>query len=345
MKYSLKDVFIVPAEVSYVSSRSECNPYDANGMLPLFTAPMSSVVDLNNYNKFKENKIMPIIPRSVDFYERVNLITDNWCAYSLDEFIDLITLFREHNRLNTTAYVLIDIANGHMYKLHETIMEAKKLFGSKIKIMAGNIANPLTYKALSEAGADYVRLSVGTGSACITASNTSIYYPMASLIKDCYEISKQIKNPAYIVADGGMKNYSDIIKALALGADYVMVGSLFNKMLESAGETYYTDTNNKVDQHSEEIILQFRNGCPMLKHFYGMSTKRAQKELGSDKIKTSEGIEKTINVEYTMAQWTENFIDYLKSAMSYTSKVNINQFVGDVETIIVSTNASEAINK
>ena len=76
-----------------------------------------------------------------------------------------------------------------------------------------------------------------------------------------------------------------------------------------------------------------------------MSTKKAQKELGSDVLKTSEGIEKTQKVEYTMPKWTKDFTNYLKSAMSYTASRELYDFIGNVETIIVSNSSYDSVNK
>jgi hypothetical protein len=143
------------------------------------------------------------------------------------------------------------------------------------------------------------------------------------------------------------------MKCLALGADFVMCGSAFNKMLESAGETYelfYNDDNElemgeNVNQYGTTVLESFNEGCKYCKSFYGMSTKKAQKELGNSKLKTSEGIEKIQNVEYTMSKWTENFTDYLKSAMSYTSSRELYDFIGNVETIIVSNSSYDSVNK
>ena len=336
MKYTLSDIFIVPAPISVINSRSECIPTYKNGMLPLFTAPMSSVVNLSNYELFNKNGIQSILPRTVSLTDRKNICKKNWCAFSLNEFEDICNS-DEFESVNE-FYVLIDIANGHMMKLHNLIRQAKEKYGNKIKIMAGNIANPETYRLLSDAGADFIRLGVGTGNACITSSNTSIHYPIASLIKECSEISDKLEKPAYIVADGGVKGYSDIIKCLALGADYVMCGYIFAKMAESAGE--FANCNNY-----DEAIHNLKSSLKVYKKYYGMSTKKAQIEINGRATKTSEGIEKIIEVEYTMEQWIDNFKDYLKSAMSYCSMYELHEFIGNPEIITVTTNSHFAINK
>lgn len=336
MKYSLNDISIVPASISIINSRSECCPFYENGMLPLFTAPMSSVVDLNNYKLFKQNKINPIIPRTISFDERIKLSNNTWCAFSLDEFIMITNSYKKTEKL----YLLIDIANGNMIKLHDSIRKAKELHGDTFIIMAGNIANPETYSLLSDAGADYVRLSVGTGSVCATASKSGIFFPMASLIKESFELSLHLDNPAKIIADGGIKNTDDIVKCLALGADYVMCGNIFNKMLESAGKTFF-ENGEIYNQFDGDNILE---ECKLFKEYYGMSTKRAQQEMGKNKFKVSEGIEKIQSVEYTMEEWSIDFIGYLKSAMSYTSSYELSDFIGNVRTIVISQNSYNSIN-
>lgn len=346
MKYSLKDVFIVQSPISNIDSRSECDPYTYHGvsaMLPLFTAPMSSVVDLSNYHMFLNNKINPILPRTIPIDVRLKLCNEIWCAFSLNEFIDM-TAKEERVVKNGRKYVLIDIANGNMNKLHDAIRVAKIKFGDNISIMAGNVANPEAYECLSCAGADYIRVGIGGGSACITSSNTGVHYPMASLISECYEISMRLDKPSLIIADGGIGGFGDIQKALALGADYVMCGSIFNKMLESAGETF-DDSGLVFNQHSDLARVDFENGIAMYKRHYGMSTKRAQMEIGGKAIKTSEGIEKVNKVEYTIDKWCENFTDYLKSAMSYTNSRTLYNFIGGVETIIASNGSYSSINK
>jgi IMP dehydrogenase/GMP reductase len=348
------DLLIVPSESSDINSRKEVNVYDDNGMLPLFTAPMDTVTCLKNVDIFKENKIYPILPRTTVGANKYF----NWFSMGLTEFEDFLKLFENIDTKIFTekTYILIDIANGHMTKLKDLVIEAKEKLGDNLVLMVGNVANSQTYKLLSDAGADYIRCGVGNGGGCLTSQNVGVGYPLASLIDECYKISCTLNNPAKIVADGGMKNYSDIIKALALGADMVMIGSIFNKALESAGETYkanvkhtgvenWTEPGEIVDQYSDNTKNAFENGAKFYKKFRGMSTKGAQKSLGNTILKTSEGVNRMNPVEYTLEGWTENFRHYLASAMSYTGAKTLNDFIGKANLVLISPASFNRFNK
>jgi IMP dehydrogenase/GMP reductase len=178
---------------------------------------------------------------------------------------------------------------------------------------------------------------------CLTTQQLGVGYPMASLIQECYQTRKDYGyQKTLIVADGGMQTYSDIIKALALGADYVMLGSILNKALESAGNTYWL---GGLINTSEERDRLYHQGEALKKQFQGMSTKEVQQRWKSDRIKTAEGITRYYPVEYTIGQWTENFEDYLRSAMSYTNSKNLKEFIGQVKVEQISQNAYIRFNK
>ena len=353
IKYTYSDISIVPEPVTEVRSRSDCHIYKGDSQLPLITAPMSSVISIKNFELFKRNGIAPVLPRNEDYEDRIEIAEMEFAAFSLTEFESLYK--SEVLNKDKKYWICIDIANGHMKALHNAIREAKEKYPNLI-IMSGNVASPEGYVALSDAGCDWVRIGIGAGGACITSSNSGVHYPMASLVRDCWEISQTLVNPALIVADGGIRGFSDITKALALGADYVMCGTIFNKMLESAGETRTTENTTDdeydeqfvvVDQYSDLAKYNFKHGTLYHKIFYGMSTRRAQVEMGNTFTKTSEGIEKTQLVEYTMEQWIDNFSHYLKSVMSYTNRTHIEDLIGlpDSNFIIMSPNSIAAINK
>ncbi len=178
---------------------------------------------------------------------------------------------------------------------------------------------------------------------CLTSENGSIGYPIASLIKECYEIKKQLVNPAAIIADGGMKKYSDIIKALALGSDMCMIGSLFNKSIESSGTNYFLGI--KIPQRFASFL--FKKGFKIKKKMMGMSTKEVQREWGKkeSELKTSEGVVKRQVVEYTLNGWTENFTDYLKSAMSYCGARTLDEFIGKANYVQITEAAQNRFKK
>jgi IMP dehydrogenase/GMP reductase len=344
MLLDFDDLLIKPAVRTRINSRSQIDILDEQDMLPLFTAPMDTVVGDENTDKFINNGIRVILPRKAD--NNMDYISTNsacWFSYGLVEFNNIFLENTPDNR-GATMYALIDIANGHMPALLDAVNEAKNKYNYELVLMVGNVANPETYGDFSIAGADYVRIGIGNGGGCLTTVQTGVGFPMASLIKETYDISRGLVTPAKIVADGGFKKYSDVIKALALGADYVMLGSIFNKALESAGTTT-NDGGEIIDQYSDIARNYLDLDIPLYKTFRGMSTKEVQKDWGKTDVKTSEGVVRKQRVEYTLAGWVENFSHYLKSAMSYTDSLTINEFIGKPECIEISQNSFNRYNK
>ena len=345
MKVDFDDLLIQPVVSTNIKSRTEVNPFDDNGMLPLITAPMDTVVDEGNANLFCDSKINVCLPRG-EKRTKHNMFQ----SYSLEQFkSEFYESSKSLNDTETPRYVLIDTANGHIEELVDVVKFSKEFYGDKMVLMVGNVANPETYKNLSEAGADYIRVGIGNGGGCLTTQQLGIGYPMASLIQECYHVSLGLDNPAKIVADGGMQKYSDIIKAIALGADYVMLGSIINKCLESCGDNYFqVDPNqpgSKVKITPAQALERYNDGKQVLKLFRGMSTKEVQKKWGNENLKTSEGVVRYREVEYTLAQWVDNFESYLRSAMSYCNARTLSDFVDNAEFNQITPNAFNRFNK
>ncbi len=337
VKLDFNDLLIVPATTSTIRSRTEVKPFTSRGFLPIMTAPMDTVISAENVEEFIKNKVDICLPRNVDY-------SFGFKSFSISEMeAKLLEL-----PLKTDSY-LIDVANGHMSVLLD-LTKALKEANPDITLMVGNVANAETYGLLSDAGADYVRVGIGNGGGCLTTQHTGVGYPMASLIKECYEVSTTLRNPALIVADGGMQTYSDIIKALALGADLVMLGSILNKCLESCGDNYVKDSESGeyiplTNETFKRMKTTLISKGTLYKKFRGMSTKEVQKEWNVGPLKTSEGVVKYNRVEYTLSQWVENFEAYLRSAMSYTGSLNLRDFIGQVNLIQISDNAYKRFNK
>lgn len=332
IKFDFDDILIEPEIVTTINSRYEDIKLEYN---PLLTAAMDTVVSKENYQLFLNLGINVCLPRG----EFINKIVNDkiFHSYSLEDFrVYILGLTTEKKKIN------IDMANGHLSKLHDIIGKFRGKYGDSVEIMAGNIGNPGTIKILDNIGVQYVRISIGSGSGCISSQQSGIGYPMGSLIHECYQIKKENDLKIKIVADGGMKKYSDIIKSLALGSDFVMLGGIFNKCLESCAPTYIQNIKHENWVEPGELINQYdpiykemlKSGTKFYKKFRGMSTKEVQIEQGNKNIKTSEGITKLNQVEYTLEGWLENFNHYLRSAMSYTNSHNLEEFKGSKFNLI-----------
>ena len=346
--FDFDDLLIEPSVFSPITSRKEINIKNIFGNLPLMTAPMDTVVNRSNFHYFKEMNIMPVLPR-IFSPDKSWVDTGIFLSYSMEDFERIFLETQIHIPDERRILALIDVANGHMSELYEMAKRAKKKYGYNMCLMIGNVANPKTFYEYSKIGVDMVRIGIGNGNGCLTTVQTGVGYPMASLIEECNDIRKHSHSTTDIVADGGFKKYSDIIKALGLGADYVMLGSIFNKSLESAGETTkvsdYLGNHETINQYSEDAKKMFNAEIPLYKTFRGMSTKEVQKSWGKEELTTSEGIVLRQKVEYTLGGWVKNFEDYLKSAMSYTGKKELHQFIGGVNFNLISQNSFKRFDK
>lgn len=157
--------------------------------------------------------------------------------------------------------VVIDTAHGHSEAVIQAVKETKKKFPD-LELIAGNVATAEGARALIEAGADAVKIGVGPGSICTTRVVAGVGVPQMTAIVDCAAEAKKWGVP--VIADGGIKYSGDITKALAGGADSVMIGSLFAGTEESPGET---------------ILFQGRT----YKVYRGMGSLEAMKEGSKDR--------------------------------------------------------------
>ena len=319
--YSLSDITIIPAVLTDIESRfDDCCPFKKGilgqqGYYPLITAPMDFINEYNAY-EFEGAHISTILPRTIPYEERLKLMSLTFCAFSLNECKELINADID----SYSQHILIDIANGMMQKELDVGKQLRERFGSGLFLMGGNIGNPATYLLYEAAGFDFVRVGIGDGAGCLTSKQLGVSYPYASLISEISELKYRFHSHCKIIADGGMSDYSDIIKCLALGADYVMCGKLFAQAALEGQNI------------GDEFIYR------------GMSTKSAQKDMGATKLKTAEGRTLQLKKEYTLKGWIENFDSYLRSAMSYCDSRDLTEFRQKAICQVMSPNASHKIN-
>ena len=340
MLYNLDEICIIPAKTTDIEHRSDVVIYNSHDKLPLFAAPMHCVISPENRKQFEDEGINTIIPRTVKWEDRIKFIKLGvWTAVGFEE---AACIFYSGNYDKCPKIrICIDQANGHMNKLLELCAKLKDTFEDRIRIMTGNIANPYSYKEYARAGVDFVRVGIGGGGACTTSVQTGIHYPMGSLIIDCREQKLQVmkeqalgakyRTVPKIVADGGFSRIDQIVKALGLGADYVMLGKVFAQTEEACGdyESYFSTLNNKY------VILR---------EYFGMSTEKAQELINQAalnpvpdfKPKHTEGQVQKIHVEYSLNNWVSDFEHALRSCMSYTNARNLKEFIGKAHYGVMS---------
>lgn len=370
--YELRDVAVMQAPVSFCNHRGDVNPFIEvcnREVYPIFVAPMASVTDQNNYKTWIDNKLTPVIPRSVKksennpngltFEERMELAKETFVSISLKEAQNELYNYlnvSEYGSLAYTWYICIDIAHGTLSELYDICKKIKSEYGKHIVLMTGNAANPSAYSFYADAGIDWMRVGIGGGSRCTSSANVSIHYGMATLLdqineeRKAYAHSHNGNAPTKIIADGGIGWFDDIQKALALGADAVMAGKIFAECEEACEPIYWAESLE--DAKRKELRYYNPNDLPegewfRFRDYYGMSSKRSQRLISDDKtkLKTSEGIDKPVEVKYPVAKWVDNMQSYLRSCMTYTNSHTIKELRENAQVIILGGSGDAAYRK
>jgi IMP dehydrogenase len=209
--------------------------------------------------------------------------------------------------------IAVDSAHGHSRNVIQTVRMIKEEFPS-LQVMAGNVATAEGAEALIQAGADAVKVGVGPGSICTTRIVAGVGVPQVSAIMACAMVGKERGVP--IVADGGIKYSGDIVKALAAGADSVMIGSLFAGTDESPGETIlYQGRSYKV----------YRGMGSLGAMREGSRDRYFQDEVSEPKKLVPEGIEGMVPHRGPLNASVHQLLGGLKAGMGYLGCGNLQE--------------------
>ena len=220
--------------------------------------------------------------------------------------------------------IVIDTAHGHSSRVINAVKKVKSQFPG-LEIIAGNVATAEATKALIAAGVDAVKIGIGPGSICTTRVVTGAGVPQITAIVDCVEAAKNTGVP--IIADGGVKFSGDVAKAIAAGADSVMIGSLFAGTEEAPGEV---------------ILFQGRN----FKTYRGMGSIGAMKKGSSDRYSQEgtvdskyipEGIEGRVAYKGTVAEMVTQLVGGLRSGMGYTGCKDIGDLQANARFVRITS--------
>jgi len=308
------DVLLVP-QYSDIRSRKEVDISSKLGddlkiSLPFVSAPMDTVSGAEMGKALSKAGTLATLHRYNTIEEQVAML----CSVTKEggrvgaavgitgDFLERAQALAHYG----VSFLCVDVAHGHHIMVKEALKVLKK--NVDIHIMAGNVATKQGYNDLSNWGADSVRCNIGGGSTCTTRVQTGHGVPGLATIFECSKTEDfwmKGSGRAKIIADGGIRSSGDIVKALAAGADLVMVGSLLAGTTESPGHII------------EANVGQF-------KEYRGMASKKAQFEWRG-KTGSYEGVTTMIPYKGDVANILEDLEKGIRSGFSYSGCRNIEE--------------------
>ena len=302
---SFDDVLLVP-KLSDIESRSVIDiGNDLSDQillsLPVISSPMDTVTEVDMAIAMSRAGGIGIIHRYNSISEQVELAlgATSGGARNVGAAIGVTGDFEERACALSDVGVnvlCVDIAHGHHYSMKNALTTLREVFGSSMHIMAGNVATLEGFNDLADWGADSIRVGIGGGSICSTRIQTGHGVPTFQSIVDCAQSDRDAK----LIADGGIKTNGDIVKALAAGADFVMLGSMLAGTTESPGDIFVDRDDNK-----------------KYKVYRGMASKDAQEEWRG-KSSAPEGVSTTIPYKGSVKHILSDMAGNIQSGFSYS---------------------------
>jgi len=325
-KFFSEDVYLTYDDVLIYPGKSLPSRYDAILSNIIIPAPMDTISGPELVSKQVASVGIGILHRYLTVEEKIDAWRKTIVPWGGALFIGIGVDWKEINQLlqaGITNYC-IDVANGYSDKVIEIIKGIKQVYPAAL-IIAGNIATPEAFGELWRAGADYIRVGIGGGSLCTTRLVTGVGVPNLSCLLDLNEywwgasiptgMNYNSKRPK-IIADGGIRNSGDAVKALVAGADYVMLGNVLSGCDETPGEAI--------------------NGY---KEFRGMASLEAQTDFYGKEPICPEGVTTKVKCKGPYEKILANMLAGIKSGMSYVNARNINELRANAKFIRITNNS------
>jgi IMP dehydrogenase len=221
--------------------------------------------------------------------------------------------------------VVVDTAHGHSSRVIDAVRTVKAQFPD-IQLIAGNVATAEATKELISAGVDAVKVGIGPGSICTTRVVTGAGVPQIMAIFECVAAAKGSGVP--VIADGGVKFSGDVVKAIAAGADSVMIGSLFAGTEEAPGEVILFQGRNFKTYRGMGSIGAMKSGS---------SDRYAQEGTVADSKYVPEGIEGRVAYKGSVAEMVTQLVGGLRSGMGYTGCKNIRELQNESRFVRITS--------
>jgi IMP dehydrogenase len=212
----------------------------------------------------------------------------------------------------------VDVAHAHAKYVGRTLKHIREMIGDSACIMAGNVATYAGADYLASCSADIVKVGIGGGSVCTTRIKTGFGVPNLTAIKNCARVDRSV------VADGGIRYAGDIVKALAFGADFVMIGSMLAGTRPTPGPVI-----SKRDPHGREIKV---------KTYRGMASSEVQEDYhgGIAEWKTAEGVATDVAYREDEDDIIADIIGGLRSGLTYGGAATIEELQRKLDYIEIT---------
>jgi GMP reductase len=352
IKLDFDDVLLVPQR-SRAASRKEVvlersfSFYHSSRTwsgLPIIAANMDCTGTFSMADKLSNYSAITCLHKHYDqdkYLKHFCSINSQWISIGIkdDDFNKLKFVVDE---VGFIPNICIDVANGYTDDFVNYCKKVREYVGNKSIIMAGNVCTPeMVQELILHGGVDIVKVGIGPGSACTTRLKTGVGFPQLSAISECahaaHGLKSQDKHLGLICADGGCRTPSDIVKAFAANADFVMLGGMIAGTEQCEGEWEY---EYQISDMNIELWAQNQMPCIEKKtalKFYGMSSHAAQEKYGGIKdYRASEGRVITIPYKGCVSGVMEDIMGGIRSACAYVGASSLKDLPKCAEFIRVN---------
>lgn len=331
------DVGMIP-KFNKIASRTQTNiqtiVHNKLYNFPFVPANMDTVISKDMVKKLTELNGMVIYHRFCPIEEKIEMINNYPNLYmsvgiSADER-NTIDLLISNNLKN----YCIDVAHGHSEQVGDIVKHIRsKCYDASI--IAGNVCTYEGYKYLVGCGADIIKTGVGGGSCCTTRMKTGFGIPQFSAIVECSQAKKDLELEgvkSWLIADGGIKNPRDAALSVGAGADMVMMGNIFSKTYESAGEKFIK-TNNEyhlINLNNLGNLLDLNH--EIYSHYRGQASHNFMKSYyGDKKNRVAEGVDFYTKCNGPVESVIDEYSGSLRSSLTYCGSNDLVEYKNKVE--------------
>lgn len=214
--------------------------------------------------------------------------------------------------------ICVDVAHGHSKEVNRAIRTLREKWNDGVLVIAGNVATYAGADYLASAGADLIKVGIGSGSVCTTRIKTGFGVPQLTALQDCRKVDRGI------ISDGGTRYPSDAVKALAAGADFVMLGGMLAGTDETPGDA-----------------VVGKDGKTKVKRFRGMASREAQEDFmgGMAEWKTAEGVAIEVPARGPARKVVLDLMGGIRSGMTYCGAYTLKDLQRKAQFLEITASA------